>query len=154
MITTRVATNNDKEFLWELKKAAMAEYVDAVYGWDDVIQRSFFEKGFQPDVIRVIEEDGQMIGMYELQDREDDLYLARMEVAPEWQGRGIGSGLLQEMISYANNCNKPLRLQVFKINPAQNLYRRMGFVDTGETETHIQMQYAQQGAQPDAFGAG
>jgi predicted N-acetyltransferase YhbS len=42
--------------------------------------------------------------MYELQDREDDLYLARMEVAPEWQGRGIGSGLLLEMIRYANNC--------------------------------------------------
>jgi predicted N-acetyltransferase YhbS len=104
MIITRVATKNDKEFLWELKKAAMAEYVDAVYGWDDVIQRSFFEKGFHPDVIRVIEEDGQMIGMYELQDREDDLYLARMEVAPEWQGRGIGSGLLLEMIRYANNC--------------------------------------------------
>ena len=34
----------------------------------------------------------------------------------------------------------PLRLQVFKVNPAQSLYERLGFVKTGESTTHNQME--------------
>ncbi|MEM9214318.1 MAG: GNAT family N-acetyltransferase [Cyanobacteria bacterium P01_F01_bin.150] len=142
MITTRTATNDDKAFLWELKKAAMAQYVSAVYGWDDGFQRSFFEKGFNPDVIQVIEQDGQSIGMYELQDRDDALYIARIEIIPARQRCGVGSHLLQRIIHQAIEQRKPLGLQVFKVNPAQHLYRRLGFRDTGETDTHIQMEYA------------
>jgi hypothetical protein len=31
-------------------------------------------------------------------------------------------------------------LQVFKINPAQKLYERIGFIRTGETQTHVTME--------------
>ncbi len=33
----------------------------------------------------------------------------------------------------------PVRLQVIKGNPARNLYERLGFTVTGETDTHLLM---------------
>ncbi len=35
----------------------------------------------------------------------------------------------------------PTRLQVLKENKAAELYRRMGFKQIGETETHFEMEY-------------
>ena len=70
VITTRPATHDDKDFLWELKCASMRQYVEAIYGWDDAIQYEFFEKGFHPEDLQIIQCDKQDMGMYELQERD------------------------------------------------------------------------------------
>jgi ribosomal protein S18 acetylase RimI-like enzyme len=62
-------------------------------------------------------------------------------VLPEFQNRGIGTTIIQWAIDQAVATQKALRLQVFKINPARRLYERMGFIETGEKETHIQMEW-------------
>lgn len=119
----------------------MSKYVESVYGWDDKFKYSHFERAFVPERIQIVQEDGHRVGIYELQERHDELFLARIEIAPERQRRGVGSHLLKSLISQAIEKGKPLKLHVFKVNPAQRLYRQMGFTDTGETETHVQMQY-------------
>jgi len=35
----------------------------------------------------------------------------------------------------------PVRLRVFRVNPARRFYERLGFVTTGETETHVLMEH-------------
>ena len=35
----------------------------------------------------------------------------------------------------------PVRLRVFRVNPASRLYERLGFVATGETDTHVLMEH-------------
>ncbi len=140
VITTRTATYDDKDFLWELKVASMRRYVEAVYGWDDAIQYGFFEKGFHPEDIQIIQCDKLDMGMYELRERDEEWFLARIEILPAFQGRGIGTTVIQRMIGHVSKTGKPLRLQVFKVNPAQKLYERIGFLRTGETKTHITME--------------
>jgi GNAT superfamily N-acetyltransferase len=140
MITTRNATYQDEGFLWDLKIASMRRYVEQVYGWEDKAQRGFFEKGFHPETIQIIQHDGHDVGMYELQERDDDWFLARIEILPEYQNRGIGTVVIKRMIDAVAATDKPFRLQVFKVNPARKLYARMGFIETGETETHILME--------------
>lgn len=118
----------------------MRQYIDRIYGWDDNAQRGFFEKGFRPEAIQIIQNDGRDVGMYELQERDDDWFLSRMEILPEYQNRGIGTVVLQRMIDAVASTDKPFRLRVFKVNPARKLYTRMGFIETGETATHVLME--------------
>ena len=139
-ITTRKATREDRDFLWRLKVATMREYVEKIYGWDDAVQKKFFENSFHPESIRIIQLKNQDVGMVELRHREDDYFLARIEVLPEFQRRGIGSTIIRRITAGASSSGKTLRLQVFKINPARILYARLGFIITGETETHYQME--------------
>ncbi len=140
MIETRQANSGDKDFLWKLKVASMRQYVEAVYGWDDAIQYGFFEKSFHPEDIQVIQYGGKDVGMYEYMERTEDWLFARIEITPSFQGRGIGTTVIQRIVGHVSNTGKPLRLQVFKINPAQKLYERIGFIRTGETQTHITME--------------
>ena len=141
VITTRPATNMDADFLWRLRVASLREYVERIYGWDEGIQKTFFEDGFHPEDTRIVQFEGQDIGMYELRNRQNDHFLARIEILPEFQKRGIGSTIIQRITTDIGPSGKPLRLQVFKINPAHRLYARLGFKITGETETHYQMEF-------------
>jgi ribosomal protein S18 acetylase RimI-like enzyme len=140
MITTRKATDDDKPFLWKLKVASLRPYVAQIYGWDEPTQYGYFENGFHPSAIQIIQYDGQNVGMYELQESVKSWFLAVIMVLPEFQNKGIGSTIIQRMIDDIAVSNKPLRLQVFKVNPARRLYERLGFVKLGESKTHIQME--------------
>ena len=138
-ITTRKGAKSDKESLWKLHVASMRGYIEQVWGWDDAIQQEFFDNGFHPEDIHIIQVEGQDVGMYELTDREDDFFLTLIEILPEFQNRGISSEIIRKMIDEIRPTGKPFRLQVLKINPAQALYARLGFSISGETETHYQM---------------
>ena len=53
---------------------------------------------------------------------------------------GIGKILMRQIIERANSVNKPIRLQVFKVNlKAQRFYKRLGFEKISEMENHIEM---------------
>ncbi|MGI8636395.1 MAG: GNAT family N-acetyltransferase [Segetibacter sp.] len=48
---------------------------------------------------------------------------------PEFQGRGIGSSILKELLDKAQSEQKRLELEVLRVNAdAQRLYKRLGFV--------------------------
>jgi ribosomal protein S18 acetylase RimI-like enzyme len=82
-----------------------------------------------------------LCGYYACRETGGALALNELVILPEFQGRGIGSSLLQEIIEDANNRGMPVRLQVLKANRALKLYERLGFVKNGETETHFQMEH-------------
>lgn len=139
-VDTREAREDDREFLWNLKVAAMRPYVEVVYGWDEHVQHRFFGRGFRPERIRIVRLEGEDVGMFELEDRAGGRFLARIEILPRFQGRGIGTAVMEGLMRDARAAAQPFRLQVLKINPARRLYERLGFVATGETETHVQME--------------
>lgn len=139
-ITTRTAVSEDKDFLKILKFVSMRQYVESVYGWDDAVQDKFFEDSFYPDKIQIIRYNNQNVGMYELQERNEYCFLVRIEILPAFQSKGIGTTIIHQIVEYVSKTGKPLRLQVFKVNPAQKLYQRIGFIATGETDTHIAME--------------
>ena len=64
-----------------------------------------------------------------------------------WQAEAFANGfdpkstsVIADVLAHARARAKPVRLQVFKINQrARSLYRRLGFLETGETPTHVQM---------------
>lgn len=67
-----------------------------------------------------------------------------MALLPEFQGRGIGTKLIQAVMGEAAGLGLPLRLQVLKANRARRLYERLGFHVYAETATHLQMSRARE----------
>ena len=59
---------------------------------------------------------------------------------PEHQGQGIGSAILAHVLDLEARRGLPVRLQYLKWNPVGTLYRRHGFVQIGETDTHYLME--------------
>lgn len=141
-ITLRTAQPEDLEFLFELLKASLGPYVEQTYGpWQEDVQRARFFESTQPETHEVVECEGRRIGCLKVERRPNEIVLQRVFLLPAFQNRGIGTRLVRELLSEARSSGMPIRLRVFKVNPAQELYRRLGFAVTGETETHVLMEH-------------
>jgi ribosomal protein S18 acetylase RimI-like enzyme len=135
-----MATQQDEEFLYGLLKATMREYVDALWGWDEAWQRAHFLEHLNPERSQIVVVDGVDIGVLTLEERQDEVILGQIYILPAYQNRGIGTRLIRSVVSDAFARQLPVALRVLKSNPAaRRLYQRLGFVDSGETETHYMM---------------
>lgn len=132
----RQATEADYDFLYRLHVVAMKDLVAQIWGWDDAWQERYFAAHFDAASSRIVVIDGGDAGVVAVVWGEGDAFLANIEVLPEYQGRGLGTALVRHVIAEADARGLPVHLQVLKINPARRLYERLGFVATGETETH------------------
>lgn len=143
-ITLRPGKQSDYDFLWWLHGATMRAYVEAIWGWDEAAQRRLFQERFEPARIQILEHEGEAVGYISVERNEECLFLSAIEIAPQVQNRGIGTGLIRDLQSEAARRRIPLRLWVLQGNPARRLYERLGFTATGETETHITMSWQPQ----------
>jgi len=62
----------------------------------------------------------------------DEIRVVDISLLPPWRGQGIGSALLEGVLDEARRTGRAVSLHVDAANPAQRLYARLGFVDTGE----------------------
>ena len=134
----RPYTKDDSEFVYQSKKEAYKHYAKKFWGaWDEGKQRSFFADFIKKvqDTLLIIEYQGISIGLCHGNIIDQNTYtIGNIIVVPSYQGHGIGTDLLQNIIK--NNPRMKMRLQVFKENPAIGLYKRLGFVVVDETRTH------------------
>lgn len=142
-LTYRQVSEADFEFLFGVHQAAMQGYVEAAFGpWVEPWQRDYFRAHFDPPMLRVIQVDGQDVGMLSIQERTEELFLVDLEILPAHQRRGIGTAVVQALQAEADRRGIPVALQVLKVNQgAQKLYRRLGFGVTGENDAHYLMAY-------------
>ena len=132
VIALRQATAADGEFCFQLHKAAMGEYVTAIWGWDEQRQRDFHARGFAPGHWQIITVDGADAGILIVDYRPGEVYLARIEIHPDYQGHGIGTRLIGALIDEAAQRGQDLVLDVLTVNNrAQALYQRLGMKEVG-----------------------
>lgn len=139
----RRASWNDAELLYDLNKASLHDYVVQTWGcWDEAFQHGHFHEHFNPDVIEVITGGGdEAIGFLSVAWEPERAYLASIHLKPGWQGKGIGSAIIQNLLDEARKHNLPVELRVLRVNPARRLYERLGFRVIGETDTHYEMRH-------------
>lgn len=137
----RPAVPEDFDFLFMLHEAAMRPYVEDAFGpWQAEWQRAYFRARFNPAEVRLIQLEGQDVGVLHVQERTEEIFLVSLEILPEYQGRGIGTTVMQELIESARQQGRPLALRVLKGNlRARYLYQRLGFGVTGENDSHYIM---------------
>ena len=139
-LSIRPAAIADHGRLYEIHRSALGPYVAELWGWDDAWQADHFAKGFEPSRFQVVECDGEVAGFFATLDDAHGVMLSTIEIDPKWQGRGLGSRIIRDLIARAQNTGRQVRLQVFQVNRrARDLYGRLGFIETGETASHVQM---------------
>ena len=108
------------------------------YGVGDVQKRRFRKRfGYGDSTLEVVSE-GQEIGYLRSGEENGAIFIVQMLIAPGYQGRGIGTALIQDVLSH----RRPVELGIFKINVrARQLYECLGFTVVGETETHHRMRF-------------
>jgi ribosomal protein S18 acetylase RimI-like enzyme len=126
-VVLRPATPADSEFCYQLHKAAMGDYVAAIWGWDEQVQRGWHARAFNPARWQIITTGGTDIGMIDVEHRPREIYLARIELAPDHQGHGTGTRLIRALAGEAAQNGQDLVLDVLAVNRrAQALYQRLG----------------------------
>ena len=84
--------------------------------------------------------EGQDAGVLVIELRENNLYIALIEILPEFQGRGVGTAIFDELTSQAQARNQAMMLHVLKSNePARRLYEKLGFQVVIEEEHRFKM---------------
>ena len=145
-IGLRPATPADAEFCYQLHKAAMGDYITAIWGWDEQVQRASHERAFNPDRWRIITAGQADVGMLDVDYRPGEIYLSRIEIHPGHQGHGIGTRIIRALLDEAERNGADLVLDVFTVNHrAQALYRRLGLTEVarhGDRDTKVTMRSA------------
>ena len=77
-------------------------------------------------MLKAVNEDGIIVGTVRGHMAPDGFYIGRLAVLPQWQGRGMGTALLEAIIAIAEAC----RLVLFTSTKSERnlrLYERFGF---------------------------
>ncbi|MGR5284768.1 GNAT family N-acetyltransferase [Vibrio maritimus] len=136
--TERAASCDDFEFLFELKKVAEYEAVSRVFGWDEDLQRQLHENEWSQAKPTIIEVDGKRVGSYLFEPQQGGgYYFGRFFLLPEYQGKGIGSGVLESCITKSRT--RTISLCYLIGNQVHSLYERYGFRVTGQDEHFVYM---------------
>lgn len=139
-LSIRNARATDSEFVFAVKKVAFREYVEQIWGWDDTYQRDLHDRRFAAQDIRIIRFHGTDVGFLSTRNTPDTFMVDQLYILPEYQGKGIGAACMKRIVDDANLEQKPVTLQVLKINTrATAFYQRLGFTIVDENATHFQM---------------
>lgn len=126
-IQIRRGVTDDQDWLFELFRRTMQNYIDKAWGWDELLQREGFITSLPARNFQVLLYKQQRAGSYHLTEKSDHLILDMILVAPEYQRQGLGSFLMQRVQAKSRDSNKPVQLSVLKTNPAVQFHLASGF---------------------------
>lgn len=139
----RPAAARDEAFLKSVHDAARAWEFQALKGQvDDALIETIYQQQYsaQHDVYfnaftlahyAVIEWCGQPIGRLYADFRDHEIRLLDINILPPYRGKRIGEILIRRLCAQAAAQRMPVTLQVHPMNPARQLYTRLGFRELG-----------------------
>jgi len=137
----RDATPDDLELSYAITEAAMRSHVEQTAGgWDAQAQRKAHLATYTPASHQIIMVADAAAGLIAAEHFPSYVWLVKLYLLPGYQGLGIGSALLAELLAHAHQQRKQVTLQVLKDNlRAQALYARHGFKITAQRPQHLFM---------------
>ncbi|MDT8428389.1 MAG: GNAT family N-acetyltransferase [Pseudomonadales bacterium] len=140
-LTFRKATVQDMDWLYALFRSTMKHHIEQTWGWDELFQKHGFAENLPASSFTIALLDQEAIGAYSLMEKTDHLWLDMLLLPEQFQGRGLGSRLLETIQKKALARKKPLRLSVLKINSAHEFYLKRGFVCCGEDDWSLKLEW-------------
>ncbi len=146
-LSFRPIVPEDREFLQRLYASTRAEEL-ALTDWDETQKQAFLAQQFAAqhhhyqryytgasfDLVLL---DNEPIGRLYVARWQDEIRVVDIALLPEYRSRGIGGGLLRDLLKEAAAANQRLTIHVERYNPALRLYRRLGFEPVGETGVYL-----------------
>lgn len=133
----RPATPADAELLFGIY-ASTREAELAVIPWDASVKEAFlrmqyavqdanYHGTFPAASFDLIVSGTDVLGRLYVDRGERAWTVLDIALLPQHQRQGIGTRVLSQLLAEAVTAGKPVRLHVERTNPAQRLYRRLGF---------------------------
>ena len=127
----------------------MRGMIERLFGWDQTREERNFAAFFKVDEVKIIVADGQDVGWIQEQVEDKTINLGSFYVMPAMQGRGIGTKVLDILLTRAADQSKAMTLAVVKINPARHFYEKRGFRITHEDQHKFYMRAEPEGTRQD-----
>jgi ribosomal protein S18 acetylase RimI-like enzyme len=139
----RPETAADVPFLRGLYVSTRWEELSAFTEWTDAQKQAFLESQFAlqrhhylsyyaSTDCAVLEKDGIPAGRLYVDRQANTLLVVDIALLPEWRRRGAGTALMEAVMAEARAAGKTVGMMVEKHNPAQRLYRRLGFREVAD----------------------
>ena len=137
IFSLRKAEIEDLDLTYKIKKNALSEYLELLWGWNDEAQYEFHQEHFNPDNFQIIEILNSPIGYLETIQKDNILLLLNLMILKQSQGKKIGKAILEDLLK-----NHPqIQLEVLKVNlRAVRFYEGIGFKILEEMDDSFQMQ--------------
>lgn len=151
-VSLRPVTDADQEFLIGVYAGTRAAELaqtnwddsqkDAFIRWQYAMQKQEYDARYPDARYEVILVDGVPAGRIWVGADETQIRLLDIAVIPEFQNRGVGTHLLQQLMDEAARDNKPLRHMVFVLNEnAYRFYERLGFKTIEDVGGYLHMEW-------------
>lgn len=102
-------------------------------------QTIHYEKFYHEALKLIVMQNNSAIGRLYLIQMPNNLRVVDITLSHECRNQGIGSELLRSVFLVAEKNNSIVSINVELFNPAQNLYRRLGFMDQEREGVYISM---------------
>lgn len=101
-----------------------------------------FESDFIQENFKIISVGDKDVGFIQVVENPLNINITEIHIISDYQRHGIGSDVINSIISKANNSKKTVTIGCFIDNfRAKELYERLGFQITNITSTHYEMKY-------------
>ncbi len=142
---------SDDEFLFRLfGEIKIAEL--NLYTWPELIKNQLVSMQYNAyeQMIKneypnaddlVIVYNSEKAGRLQLYNNDASMRIINISLLPAFHSNGIGTKIIKDILAEADLKNKPVYLEVDKVNPAFNLYCKLGFVIYVQDEIKYSMRY-------------
>ena len=138
-VVRRPAAEPDRQFLEDVHAAALGPVALVGYGWPEITLREQFREEIDLASCHVILADGRRAGYISIEDRGRFWYIDAIAIARRYQGKGVGTMVLRDVLADAGR--RPVRLNVLHVNRARVLYERLGFRIIGRDDRRQIMEW-------------
>jgi ribosomal protein S18 acetylase RimI-like enzyme len=129
----RSATTADLPFLIALRHATMSEHLARVNAArDEASQLARVLAQFEH--ARIVAIGGQDAGLLKAYREQGRWYIAQIQIAPQFQGQGLGRAIIENVLAQAGREQLPTALKVLTGNPARRLYEALGFKEISQED--------------------
>lgn len=143
----RTIRAEDRDFLLRVYAGARLEEL-ALTNWDETQKQAFLVQQFEAQHhhyqthypgarLDLIVLDDEPIGRLYVARWREEIRIMDIALLPEHRHRGIGGGLLRDLLEEAAATGRRLTIHVERYNPALRLYQRLGFEPVGETGVYL-----------------
>jgi ribosomal protein S18 acetylase RimI-like enzyme len=111
--------------------------ISRTIGWDEELH----QQEPRPERYTMVYGNDNLIGFFSIREASDYLYIHTIQLVASFRSKGYGTTLLQHIENIARTKNlQRIHLSVFKENPAQRLYQRLGYKPIAQDEYLIRME--------------
>lgn len=150
-IELRPATPDDSAFLFSVYRSSRlddltnlnwtSEQIENFLAKQYEAQERFFKTDYPHAEELVVLRAGAPVGQMMIERGEREIRMVDLALLPEHRNAGIGSHLIGGLMAEAEKAGTVFRAQVMRSNAAVGLFERLGFLRTGETGSHYQLEW-------------